>query len=163
MPAPEVLTSPPGASPAFYRGARVPDAPLKDYTMKKPVVCRYVTGAIPIEPAALESLIGADAIAKGERRFDLETVGPWRILRSIRGLAMTVESREPHYLDPDKTSPATVAFHGLRTGRDCRTPGTWTDCRVSVGGRKRSAFTTSQLFELPDGRLIDVAVLYCRD
>lgn len=130
---------------------------------QKPVVCRYVTGAIPIEPATLESLIGADAIAKGERRFDLETVGPWHILRSIRGLAMTVESREPHHCRHGETSPATVAFHGLRTGRDCRTPGTWTDCRVSVGGRKRSAFTSSLLFKLPDGRLVDVGILYCRN
>lgn len=131
--------------------------------MKKPVLCRYEPGAIAIETATLESLIGPEAIAKRERRFDIETVGPWHILRSIRGLAMTVESREPHHLDPDKTSPATVAFHGLRTGHDCRPQGTCTDCQVSVGGRKRSAFTTSHLFKLPDGRLIDVAVLYCRD
>ena len=136
---------------------------MKDYHMKKPIVCRYESGAIAIETSALESLIGPESIAKGERRFDLETVGPWHILRSIRGLAMTVESREPHHCRNGETSPATVAFHGLRTGHDCRTPGTWTECRVSIGGRKRSAFTSSKLFQLPDGRLIDVAILYCRD
>lgn len=33
MPAPESLNPPPGASPAFYRGARVPGFPLKDTPM----------------------------------------------------------------------------------------------------------------------------------
>jgi len=36
------------------------------------------------------------------------------------------------------------------------------ECRVSIGGKKLSAFTSSVMFKTEDGKLLDVAVLHCR-
>jgi hypothetical protein len=52
--------------------------------------------------------------------------------------------------------------YGFRTLTGIRQGGYELEGRVSIGGRKYAAFTSSQLFELPDGRLIDIATIHAR-
>lgn len=114
--------------------------------------------SVPISRAALVGLIGEKAVNAGEKRFAIESVGPCRVTKSIRGLACTSEWTKE--AGGDRVSAYT--FHGDQTGRHVTQPGTWSECRVSIGGKKLSAFTSSVMFQTEDGKLIDVAVLHCR-
>ena len=82
--------------------------------------------------------------AGDEVRFDIQTFGPWYIIRSIKGLA----------IDEHGT------IYGIRTMTDCHESGYAQEGRVSIGGKKRRAFTSSQLFQREDGSLCNVAILY---
>jgi len=78
-----------------------------------------------------------------EVRFDYETVGPWQVVRSLRALAVTLDGK----------------VFGNRALSNPRESGYQMEGRVSIGGRKYRAFTSSHLFEREDGSLCDVAVL----
>jgi len=80
----------------------------------------------------------------GEQRFEIETVdrAPWPYVR-ITGLAVTLDGK----------------IFGMRTMNRPRESGYQQEGRVSVGGKKYRAFTSSTLFERPDGSLVDVGVL----
>lgn len=114
--------------------------------------------AVPISRAALVGLIGEKAVNAGEKRFAIESDGLWQVTKSIRGLACTSEWEKS--AGGDRVSAYT--FHGDQTGRQVTQPGTWSECRVSIGGKKLSAFTSSVMFQTEDGKLVDVAVLHCR-
>ena len=77
-------------------------------------------------------------------RFDFTTHGLWRIVKSIKGLTMDRSGR----------------IYGIRTLTNCRESGYQIEGRVSIGGKKHRAFTSSQLFQRSNGSLCDVAVLY---
>lgn len=81
-------------------------------------------------------------ITNGEVRFNFETRG----LVKLEGIA--VEKRDEGIL-----------VHGLRALTSPRESGYAHEGRVSVGGKRRRAFTSSQLFEV-DGKLVDVGILY---
>ncbi len=84
-----------------------------------------------------------------ERRFDIETRGPWNIISKVRGLAVRkTDQGIMVYGDGNLLSP--------------RESGYQMEGYVSVDGRRVSAFTSSQLFRGPDGKLFDVAILYMR-
>lgn len=91
-----------------------------------------------------------------EIRGELKTFGPWRIPISYR--ALTTSSRW------DDTRGYTIAlsqtFFGPRTMTNVHQSGYVLEGRVSVNGRKHRAFTSSQLFELPSGRLVNVATIH---
>lgn len=83
-----------------------------------------------------------------EVRFEIETRGPWQIVSKVRGLAMTDDGR----------------VYGLRNLLDARQSGYDMNGKVSIAGRKYRAFTSSKLFQRPDGSLVDVGILYvCAD
>jgi len=84
----------------------------------------------------------------GEAKFEIETYGPARLIATIRGLA--VEKAEQG-----------VRVHGVRSLQKLRSAGYEYEGTVSLGGSKRSAFTTTQLFAV-EGKLVDVSVLYVR-
>lgn len=114
--------------------------------------------SLPITTAdALALGITPEEITAGEKRFDLDTVGPWQILRTIRGIAKTTEH------DADGRA-VRVTLHGMRSMHAPRPLGYGQEGRVSIGGRKLRAFTSSQMFEITDGpkpgHLVDVATLY---
>jgi len=50
--------------------------------------------------------------------------------------------------------------YGKRTLTNLRESGHQFEGQVSVNGRKVRGFTSSQLFELPDGKLINVATIH---
>lgn len=79
----------------------------------------------------------------GEQRFDVETTGyGWNLLTKLRGLAVSLDGK----------------VYGMRAMNRPKESGYQQMGRVSIGGRMRKAFTSSKLFERPDGSLINVAV-----
>jgi hypothetical protein len=89
--------------------------------------------------------------AKGERRFEIETVGPWSIIRKLRGLAVSKPK-----------DAGGIIIHGDRSLVSPKESGYQMEGRVSVGGKSYRAFTASQLFR-HDGKLYDFAILYVCD
>lgn len=109
--------------------------------------------------------VPADAIDAGEMRGHLVSVGPWQIARTYTALCMSAvwtpeDKREFSSQRESKT------VYGMRTLSACRSSGYQLEGRVSVNGRngrngrKVRGFTSSQLFELPDGKLINVATIH---
>jgi len=90
----------------------------------------------------------ADA-ANGERRFYMECVGPWGIVRKLRGLACS-------------KVPGGVVIHGDRNLTNPVEQGYCMAGRVSVDGKRYRAFTSSLLVE-HDGKLWCLAILYVCD
>lgn len=84
--------------------------------------------------------------AKNESRFQIQTRGPWGLVSKLKGLA--VEKGE-----------GGVIVHGLRSLDNARESGYAMEGKVSIGGKKYRAFTSSQMFKV-NGKLADVAILY---
>ena len=116
-------------------------------------------GALSITREELLSLgITEDDIEKGEKRGVLNTYGPWCIPVSYKALCMSMVNTYPDF--PSITHSKTA--YGIRTLTNVKQGGYVLEGYVSIGGKKHSAFTSSQLFELPGGKLIDVAVIHAR-
>lgn len=109
-------------------------------------------GAIPISQELAESL----GLTGDDKRLDVETVGPWQIPVRIRGLCVTTEFDKACGYTRSKG----FACFGVRTMTQPRQSGYEMEGRVSVGGRKVRAFTSSRLFELPDGKLISAGIIF---
>lgn len=115
--------------------------------------------ALPITSEELQSMgITQEDIDAGEKKGELKTYGPWQIPVSYRALCMSMVNTYPDFpsITHNKTS------YGIRTLTNVHQGGYELEGRVSIGGKKYTAFTGSQLFELPDGRLIDVATIHAR-
>jgi hypothetical protein len=84
----------------------------------------------------------------GEVRGELRTFGPWSLPASYRALAVDSDCK----------------VYGVRTLSHVRESGYALEGRVKVGGKSYRGFTSSQLFQRPDGSLVDVAVIHvCND
>ncbi len=115
-------------------------------------------GATPITTEDALALFGADAIAAGERRGEMILAGPWSTLISYKALTVTAAWKP----GPTHDYVDEYTLHGDRTMSRPRQAGYELEGYVSIDGVKRSCFTSSILFELPDGQLIDVAVIHAR-
>lgn len=116
-------------------------------------------GALKITEGDLLAMgINQADIETGEKRGDLKTYGPWQIPVSYRALCMSMVNAYPDF--PSITHSKTA--YGVRTLTNIRQGGYELEGRVSIKGKKYTAFASSQLFELPDGRLIDVATIHAR-
>ena len=51
-------------------------------------------------------------------------------------------------------------IYGVRTLSDIRESGYELEGRVSINWKKHRGFTSSQLFKLEDGKLVDVAIIF---
>lgn len=116
-------------------------------------------------PGSAVKISEAQAAALGitaqteEIRGDLKHVGPWHIPVSYRAMVESTVS-DPVGTVPYKTY--SVTFHGVRTMSDCKESGHCLEGRITLDGRKLSAFTSSILVELPDGRLVSIATIFAR-
>lgn len=111
-------------------------------------------GAIPATEEQLAALgVTPAEIAAGKKRFDMTHRGPWHICTSI---AAIVEHSE--YGDFSRVTRA--RFWPVRRMSNPRQNGHEMEGLISIDGRKIHAFTSSQFFELPDGRLVNVATLH---
>ena len=79
----------------------------------------------------------------GEVRFDFDVGELGFGIRKVRGLAVDGDGN----------------VYGIRTLHDAREDGYCMRGRVKVGGNRYWAFTSSVLFERPDGSLCNVGVL----
>jgi len=94
-------------------------------------------------------------IEAGEKRFETETWGCYGVTRSLRAIVECGEFGEFSRMTWKQ-------FYPVRTMSNPRQSGYNMEGVVSVGGRKSTCFTSSQLFELPCGKLVDVAVIFSR-
>lgn len=110
--------------------------------------------ALPITTADAAALgITAADIAAGEKRLDISTVGPWSVVRTVRGLTRTTD------YNPETNRAVSCTFHGGRTMSRPRPTGYDVEGQVSLQGTKRRAFTSSQMFDI-DGTLVEVGILH---
>lgn len=89
-----------------------------------------------------------------DSRGNLETFGPWHIPVKFQAPAISIEWGENHW-------PISYTFYGPRTLRDLKNGGYDLQGRVSISGKKVRGFTSSLLCELPDGKLLETAVIHC--
>ena len=92
-----------------------------------------------------------------DQRGNLETVGPWRIPLRFSAPAVTVQWAPTPWAQAES-----ITLYGRRTMHAPRESGYVLEGRASIGGRKLSCFTSSQLFQLPDGTLLETATIHCR-
>lgn len=114
-----------------------------------PLTLPAQAGAIKITEAQLASF----GIQAEDTRGDLETFGPWHLPVRFRALAVSYVFSPNHWAE-------TVTLYGVRTMGKLKESGYCLEGRVSVEGRKRRGFTSSQLWELPGGRLIETATIH---
>jgi len=117
-------------------------------------------GAIPATLEQLAALGFTPAeIEAGEKRGAMELRGPWSMCS-----AYTAPVERAKFGDGDgyRYGKKWVEFYAPRRMSRPRQSGYELEGRVSLAGRKLSAFTASQLFQLPDGRLVDCAVIFAR-
>jgi hypothetical protein len=117
-----------------------------------PLTLKAEAGAIPISESDFLAYL-APVIA--DHRGELVTIGGWSIPVSFTATAVSMTFGPMGRGD-------TIALYGPRTMGNLRECGYHLEGRVSIKGRKVSAFTSSQLWQLPDGRLIETAVIHCR-
>lgn len=116
------------------------------------------SSALPITQAELENLLGIklDIDNLDDIHGNLKTYGYWSLPISYRALAMAT------LYSIDRTHIISETAYGLRTMTNCRQSGYNLEGYVSINGKKYSCFTSSQLFELENGKLINVAVIHAR-
>lgn len=90
-------------------------------------------------------------VTADEQRAYIEKRGPWSIITRFVALCVSMD-----FETGDRT------IYGYRTLSKPRESGYQLEGYVSIAGKTYSAFTTSQLFELEDGHLIDVATIFPR-
>jgi hypothetical protein len=122
-----------------------------------------VPAALPITRQELiEMGISEEQIESGEARGELKTSGPWQIPVSYKALCTSSKWDAEKTADYRRGSVLSVTFYGMRTMNKIRQSGYEIEGYVSVNGKKCSCFSSSQLFELENGKLIDVAVIHAR-
>jgi hypothetical protein len=113
------------------------------------------SGSVKATREQLHALGVTDAeIEAGEKRFDIETWGCYGVIRSLKGIVETGEFVEG--------TMKWKQFYSVRTMTHPKQSGYDMEGTVSLGGVKSSGFTSSQLFELPCGKLVNVAVIFSR-
>lgn len=123
--------------------------------MKAPLVLKVIRGAVPITKEQFLEYVGTEEdIAAGIKRGDVVTFGPWSIIRKYRALAVEAE-----WVDNTIVS---YTLYGNRSLSSPKNMGYDLEGHVSIGGKRRSAFTSSVPLELPDGASVDVEVIFAR-
>ena len=85
----------------------------------------------------------------------LQTVGPWQIPTKFIAPVIVAKFSPLGWAE-------SYTLYGVRTLADCK-PGLYNlEGRVSIGGRKVSAYTSSILWSVDGKKLIGTAVIYAR-
>ena len=119
------------------------------------------SGSIPATVDQLLALgVSPAEIEAGEKRSEMETFGPWQIITRVRGIVVSVEFDRSEFPTRSKRFRAWPVKSMSRP----REMGYDMEGKISLGGVEVRAFTSSQLFELPNGKLINCFVLFaCLD
>jgi hypothetical protein len=116
-----------------------------------PFEIEYKGGAVKITEDQAKAMGLNRAVP--EMRGTVKHFGPWQIIYSYRALAVS------HNFATDKGT-----VFGWRQLNKPREDGHCLRGSVSIKGKWHRAFTASQLFELPDGFLFNVATIHvCKD
>lgn len=119
--------------------------PYEEYSFSTPGRRSYVThcvkwpGGVPFPYP--------DAIEKGEQRGTHTVSGPWGQLITYRAMAIAHDHDRGIFVWGERqlTNPQPSGYDLVG--------------KVSIGGERRRAFTSSQMFEV-NGALVDVAILW---
>jgi len=146
-PQPQTMTTTP--QPANMTTTRARTVPVLSYE-------NPTAGSVKATRKELHRLGVTDAeIDAGEKRFDIETRGAWGVCSKLRAVVKTGEFGEYSRM-------LWSQFYSMRTMSKPNQTGTCIEGYVSIRGKKSTCFTSSQLFELPCGKLVDVAVIFSR-
>jgi hypothetical protein len=118
-------------------------------TKAKSLTLKVPGGAVPITEDQWREFIGSEF---EHRSYKMETVGYWSIPKKYTAIAVSYTWKN-NFMD-------TITLYGERTMSSLKQCSYDIEGRVSIDGKKFRGFTSSQLFELPDGRLFDVAVIH---
>jgi hypothetical protein len=116
--------------------------------------------ALSVTLEELKSMgISVEEVSRGEVRGKMKTFGPWGIPLSYTALAMSRKYTRKE--DQRFTAECDgVSAFGIRTLSRPVQSGYELEGRISVNGKKYRGFTSSQLFELPCGHLVNVAIIH---
>ena len=114
--------------------------------MTKFIECQREGGAYLITPNDVYYPDPKD----GEVRGEITSRGPWQIISTYKALAISGRTWE--------NEPLKV--FGMRTLSGCRESGYDLEGKVSIGGKSYRGFTSSVLFQMPDGKLVNVAAIH---
>lgn len=120
--------------------------------MNKPLTLPADYSTVNITKEQWRQIIGGEP---RDVHHETDTIGPWQISVRSRAIAVSVKWGEHSYME-------TITLYGWRTLSRPKQSGYHLEGLVSIGGKKYSAFTSSQMFCLPDGRLFDVATIHAR-
>ena len=123
---------------------------LLTMTAQAPLTLQAQAGAIPITEDQFRAFFG-DVIE--DKRGELVTHGPWQFPVTYRAVAASCVWGEFSFLQ-------SITLYGERNLSNAKEDGYCLSGSVSVGGIKRRGFTSSQLWQLPDGRLIETALIH---
>ena len=106
-------------------------------------------GAVSISEEQFRDFVGSEF---EDQHHDIEVRGPWHQPVKLQALTVSYTWTTHHSIE-------TITLYGKRSLCSLKESGYQLEGKVSINNVKRRGFTSSQLFELPDGRLIDVAVI----
>jgi hypothetical protein len=93
-----------------------------------------------------------------DQRGDLETRGPWRLPVRFIAPCLTLHWEHNGYCN----NVVAVTLWGKRTMRNLRESGYQLEGRLSLRGKTVSGYTGGQMFQLPDGTLLETAAIHVR-
>jgi len=117
-------------------------------TKLAPLTLNCPGGAVPISEEQFREFVAPEL---EDQHHDVEVRGFWQHPVKLQALAVSYTWKD-HYAE-------TVTLYGKRSLCSLKESGYQLEGRVSISNVKHRGFTSSQLFELPDGRLFDVAVI----
>ena len=139
--------------PAEPEASLTPDAHLAIHAMTThaPLTLEAQAGATPISFEQFRQFFGETI---EDKRGELVTRGPWQLPVTFRAVAISCEWGEFNFLK-------TITLYGQRNLSNAKQEhGYCLSGTVSIGGIKRRGFTSTQLWQLPDGQLIETAVIH---
>ena len=123
---------------------------FKEFTLKKD------GGCFPCTREQAFSLMTLKQFTDGEVHYQIETVGPWGICKSITSPATVSKWEDGPGLGKVETE---ITFIGFRKMSNPESLGYEMEGNVSYEDKKVRAFTSSKLLEV-DGHLINVGILH---
>lgn len=117
----------------------------------QPITLEYDGGALPITP---EQWLQYVAPSLEDQHGALETEGPWQlpVRYTAPAVSLTWVNGFIH----------SVTLYGPRTMSRPQQASYHLEGQVSVGGQKHSAYTSSVMCRLPDGKLLETATINVR-
>ena len=125
----------------------------------KPLILKAGAGCTEISFDDALNLFGSEAIEVGEMRGKIKTSGTWSIITGYQAVCTTATWKD---IGISYNVVDEYTIYGLRTMFNIKPSGYDLEGYCSINGKKHSCFTSSILFKLPDGKLIDVAVIHAR-
>ena len=128
--------------------------------MKTPIIdIENPPHAVPVTWEQLEALgITKEDIKAGEKRGESTHVGAWSVIKSYKAIVIAKVFDDSYGF----TKSTRLRVWPPRTMTNIRQCGYNIEGWASLGGKKVSCFSSSIMFETPDGGLIDCAAIFVR-